>query len=440
MAGLPVSPLMEIALVLFFIVTSAGYTAAEVAIAALLRARRQEEEAADGTAAELADAEDELSLSIGSLLDRPGILAVTFILGRVVMRVLAVTVIVLIAFRWPVLVTAFDPRWLLTVALVVAVLLLLVLTEMLPRICGMRWPERTLSLVSPLVRISGFVFLPFSLLLTGIFRRAGYARDDGAVFHTTEELRHLLEEREDAGTLEAQDREMIEDLLEFGETMAREVMVPRIDIVAVDVKDDFATVRKIVRETGHSRLPLYDGDIDHVVGIIHTKDLLRLRDGEEVPLTQLARKVSFVPETKMIDDLLREFQQTRNHMAIVVDEYGGTSGLVTLEDLIEEIVGEIQDEYDFETPMIQPIDPHRWLVDAMIGLEDFEEAIGVELPRNGYDTLGGFLYSLEGRVPEQGQKLEFENLRFVIRTTRERRILKVEVSRLPETAATDTSA
>ena len=432
MADLPVSPLLELLLVLFFILTSAAYTAAEVALGTLLRAQEEEEEEGIEVGAEPLDVEEELSIALGTLLDRPGVLSATLILGRVIMQVLAVTVIVLIAFRWPVLLVAFDPRWLLAIALVVAVVVVLGLTELLPRICGTRWPQGTLIWTAPLVRISGLLFQPLSVPLSRFVEAAEPAEEDDAAFHTAEELRHLLEERQDAGTLEAEDREMIEDLLEFGETMAREVMVPRIDIVAVAVEDDFAKVRQIVRETGHSRLPLFDGDMDHVIGLIHTKDLLRQPTGEEVPLRELARKVSFVPETKMIDDLLREFQKTKTHMAIVVDEYGGTSGLVTLEDLIEEIVGEIQDEYDFETPLIQPIEEDRWVVDAMVGLEDFEETVGVELPRDGYETLGGFIYSLEGKVPEKDQQLEWENLQFIIRAKRERRILKIEVIRLPE--------
>jgi len=440
MAGLELYPVFEILLVLFLLVTSAAFTAAEVAMTILLRSHRDDGEADDAAYPEGEEPiPDEIAHPIRHLLARPDMLSATIILGRVTMRVLAVVVIVLLAFQWPLLLTAIGSGWLLTVAVLVTLLLVLVITELLPRIFGNRWPESTLIWTTPLVRLSGFVLLPFTLSLARLLRHFGPEDDTDTSFQTTEELRHLLEEREGEGRLEAEDREMIEDLLVFGETMAREVMVPRIDIAAVDLGDDFTRVRQIVRETGHSRLPLYDGDIDHIVGLIHTKDLLRLQESEELPLRDLARPAPFVPETKKIDDLLREFQHTKTHMAIVVDEYGGTSGLVTLEDLIEEIVGEIQDEYDFETPMIRHVAPDRWEVEAMIGIDEFEEAVGVLLPRDGYDTLGGFIYSLEGRFPDEGETLSWETLDFLIRETRERRIIRVEVTVRPLDATDEPS-
>jgi CBS domain containing-hemolysin-like protein len=434
MSNLPVSPFIELLLILFFIITSAAYTAAEVAISRLLRMTDGDEEQKDTPAGEteIPDNARELQRAMGSLLDRPRLLSATFIMGRVVMRVMVVIIVVLVAFRWPLLLAVFDPRWLLTGSIVTAVLLVVILTELLPRATGTRWPNATLAVTAPLVRVSGLVFFPFAALLARLLKAVEPDEGPEAAFETTEELRHLLEERQGEGKIEAEDVEMIEDLLEFGQTMAREVMVPRIDIVALSVEDDFARVRQIVRETAHSRLPLYKGDIDHVIGLIHTKDLLRQPEGEEVPLRELARTAPFVPETKMIDDLLREMQHTKTHMAIVVDEYGGTAGLVTLEDLIEEIVGEIQDEYDSEAPLIKKLESGALLMDAMVSLEEFQETVGIEIPTNGYDTLGGFLYSLEGHVPEKGQELTWEELHFIIRETLERRILKVEVSIRPE--------
>ncbi|MFC1544060.1 hemolysin family protein [Gemmatimonadota bacterium] len=443
MAGLDLYPVFEIMLVVFLLVTSAAYTAAEVALTSLLRADRANRADRDEDEAVYPEGDEpipeEIAHPIRHLLAQPDVLSATIIIGRLTMRVLAVVVLVLLAFQWPLLLTAIGSGWLLTAAVLGSLLLVLVITEVLPRIFGSRWPESTLLWTTPLVRLSGFVLLPFTLSLTRLLKHFGPQADEDATFQTAEELRHLLEEREGDGRLEAEDREMIEDLLVFGETMAREVMVPRIDIAAVDLGDDFTKVRQIVRETGHSRLPLYDGDIDHIVGLIHSKDLLRLQESEEVPLRELARPAPFVPETKKIDDLLREFQHTKTHMAIVVDEYGGTSGLVTLEDLIEEIVGEIQDEYDFETPMIRHVAPDRWEVEAMIGIDEFEEAVGILLPRDGYDTLGGFIYSLEGRFPDEGDTLSWETLDFLIRETRERRIIKVEVVVRP-LEATDESA
>jgi putative hemolysin len=289
-----------------------------------------------------------------------------------------------------------------------------------------------LAWTAPVVRIFGVLFIPLTAPMAALLRRAARRALGESAFLTTDELHDLLEERIDEGTLEAEDREMIEDLLEFGKTMVREVMVPRIDIKAVGVHEDCERVRVLVRETGHSRLPLFDGDLDHIIGIIHAKDLLRQEpEAPKKTLKELAREAHFVPETKMIDDLLREFQQTRSHMAIVVDEYGGTAGLATLEDLLEEIVGEIQDEYDSETPLVEALEGGGWLVEALISLEEFEETTGIKLPQDDIDTLGGFLYSLEGKVPRKGQVLTWQDLDFTIREKKDRRILKVEVRRRP---------
>jgi putative hemolysin len=253
--------------------------------------------------------------------------------------------------------------------------------------------------------------------------------DPEPAFLTLEELNRHLQVREEAGALEVEEREMIEEILEFGQTMVREVMVPRIDIKAVPVDEEYGVIRQIVAETGHSRLPVFDGDIDHVIGIMHVKDMLRQPAGEKTLPRDFARKVLFVPETKMIDDLLREFQQESRHMAIVVDEYGGTAGLVTLEDLIEEIVGEIQDEYDSEAPLVREAQPEVWIADAVVSIDEFNEFTGITLPEDGWDTLGGFLYSLEGKVPETGQVLEWEDLLFTIEEIEGRRIRMVKITR-----------
>ena len=425
-----IRPILEVLVILVLVGFSGAYTAAETALLTLMRLRRIR--AADSeveAGLEEPALEEEVPLPLGALLDRPGVLTATFMLGRLVARVLAVTVTALLAFRWAINIGRFDPFWAMVGAVVLSLALLLALAEALPRILGTRYPEGCLRWTTPLVRLSAPLLSPITGLLSWSLRR--FARPDSGetTFLTAEDLRHLLEERQDAGQLEEEDREMIEDLLEFGQTMVREVMVPRIDIMGLPMDADRETLRDLVAQTGHSRLPLYDGDIDHVVGIIHAKDLFRIPTGEAVDLRQLARDVSFVPETKMIDDLLREMQARKSHMAIVVDEYGGTAGLATLEDLVEEIVGEIQDEYDRELPMVRAERKDTWLVNAAISLEELEEQTGVELPRDGYETLGGFLYSLEGRVPKQGQVMEHEELRFEIMKTRERRILEVRVIR-----------
>jgi len=244
---------------------------------------------------------------------------------------------------------------------------------------------------------------------------------------TEEEIRTLVDAGEEEGVIEEEEKEMIYSIFEFGETMAREIMVPRIDIVALEVGTPFGEALDTVIQAGHSRIPVYEETIDNIVGLLYAKDLLaHLRDGGPEPsLRDLLRPAYFVPETKMVDDLLREMQQRRTHMAIVVDEYGGTAGLVTVEDILEEIVGEIQDEYDVEEPIFEQIGEREYLLDARMSLDDVNALLGTDLPTEEADTLGGLIYVTLGRVPSPGDRLEVNGLRIEVLTVTGRRIGKV---------------
>lgn len=430
MPYIAIHPIMEAMFILLLVLLSGGYTAAETATLTILRTNRAKKPDKPDLLPEWEETvRKELPRTIERLARKPGRLTGTIMLGRLVTRVLSVAGSALLSYRWAISERATSPLLWTFAAVVIVVLLLLVLGELLPRIVGTRDPHFALTLTIPLVGLSALVFLPITSTQTKLLLR--FARSDGhePAFLTLEELNRHLQVREEAGALEIEERVMIEEILEFGKTMVREVMVPRIDIKAILVDENYAAIRQIVSETGHSRLPVYDGDIDHVIGIMHVKDMLRQPVGEEAPPRELARKALFVPESKMIDDLLREFQQARRHMAIVVDEYGGTAGMVTLEDLIEEIVGEIQDEYDSEAPLVRETQPDVWIADAIVNLDEFEEFTGITLPEDGWDTLGGFIYSLEGNVPETGQVLEWEDFLFTIVEIEGRRIRKVEISR-----------
>ncbi len=431
MPGSSVAPVLEIVIIAILVIFAGGFTTAEAAILTLLRASRaQQREDEDDYLPELEEtAREELPAAVKRLADHPGRLTATITFGRLVARVLSVAATALLAWRWAIEMRALHPWLWVVIGVLITVFLLLLLAEVLPRIVGTRRPHMALAWTVPLLAVAMVLLLPVTVAGNRVLRRFARSEHGEPAFLTLEELNRHLEARTEAGTLEAEDREMIEDLLEFGETMVREVMVPRIDIRAVGVNASYDEVHAVVAETGHSRLPVFDGDLDHIVGIMHVKDLLRRPEGEEVPIRQVMRKALFVPGTKMIDDLLREFQQTRRHMAIVVDEYGGTSGLVTLEDLLEEIVGEIQDEYDREMPLVKEISPGVWDVNAIIDLEDLEDATGIKVPEDGWDTLGGFIYSLEGRVPEAGHVYEWEGHRFRVLEIEGRRIIRVEISR-----------
>jgi putative hemolysin len=247
-----------------------------------------------------------------------------------------------------------------------------------------------------------------------------------------EELRQIVESETEEGTIEAEEREMIEGIFEFGDTTVKEVMVPRIDMVCAEISTPPNELLDLIYETRHSRIPIYRERIDQIEGVVYVKDLLHIPGGEKNWRIEdvMRRPPYFVPENKKIDELLREFKSAKVHMAIVVGEYGGTSGLATLEDLIEEIVGEIQDEYDDEVQLYHWQTEGSVLVaDARIDIEDLNLLLNVDLPQNGYETLGGFIYNHLGHVPNPRETFEFSNLVMSIENVVGQRITNVRIEK-----------
>jgi putative hemolysin len=228
------------------------------------------------------------------------------------------------------------------------------------------------------------------------------------------------------GFIEENGSRLVHSIVEFGEKKVREVMVPRIDVFAIESGMTMTEVRELLAGAGHSRVPVYDGNIDRIVGMLYVKDLVPVAEGEEDRgIEQLTREPYFVPEGKKIDDLLKEFQVKKMHMAIVVDEYGGTSGIVTLEDILEEIVGEIRDEFDHEAPLVRKAGEGKYVVEGRTSLDDLSEVLGRELVSEDVDTLGGFLYNILGRVPEEGEEFDYEGMTFRIERLEGQRIAEV---------------
>jgi CBS domain containing-hemolysin-like protein len=232
----------------------------------------------------------------------------------------------------------------------------------------------------------------------------------------------------DAG---ADERELIMSVLEFGTTLVREVMVPRPDMITIPGSAAIADAVDLVLESGRSRIPVTGESIDDIVGILFARDLLEVFDKELDPESSegIARDAYFVPETKQVSKLLKEMQDKQQHLAIVIDEFGGTAGMVTIEDLIEEIVGEIVDEFDDEEPMVVEID-NGWLVDGKLDVDDLGELAGIELPDEEWDTVGGLVFGLAGRVPDEGDTFDTDGLRFTAYKVEGRRISRVKVARL----------
>jgi CBS domain containing-hemolysin-like protein len=243
------------------------------------------------------------------------------------------------------------------------------------------------------------------------------------------ELQLFMDAGEEEGYIEEDEREMIASIFEFDATLVREIMVPRIDITALEVESSIDEALDLIVETGYSRIPVYEGMIENIVGILNAKDLLtHLKDGESRPaLRDMLRPPHFVPETNKVDELLEELQRQRIQMAIVVDEYGGIAGLVTVEDTLEEIVGEIEDEYDTVEPFSQMVSDNEIIFNARMDLDDLNRMMGTDLPTDESDTLGGLLYSLSGGVPKVGDEFVVDGVTMTVLSLLGRRIKKVRV-------------
>ena len=329
----------------------------------------------------------------------------------------------------------FEEWWWRVLAVVLATLLVLIFGVAVPKALAVRNPERTALalygpinamrlIVGPLVAIAGFVAGPFVRILGGRSSPAGR-------FVTEEELRMLVNVGEEEGVIQQEEEELIHSIFEFGDTVVREVMAPRPYIVAVEDDCRVADAADIALQSGHTRIPVYHDTIDRVLGVATVQDMLRaLRtDQFDQPVTTVMRPVHYVPETKKVDELLRELQKTRMHLAIVIDEYGGTAGLVTIEDLLEEIVGEIRDEYDVEPQMINIISDNEVHVDARVPLDDINETFGVSWEAEDSDTIGGFVYEQLGRVPDPGDTVQTGNHIITVLSTEGARIKELAIVR-----------
>lgn len=314
---------------------------------------------------------------------------------------------------------------------------MLVFGEILPRSTAAASPERTalrkawlLLLTRSVLYLPSAIIVGISSAICGLLRVRPYTPTPVV---TEEQLRSLLEVGTDEGDLEEEERHMLHSVFEFTDTIVREVMTPRIDMDTVSVDATAEELITTIGESGHSRIPIMRDTVDHIVGVIHAKDLIRyLQSGAEFTIEEIMRPVYMIPENKKLSELMSEFRAGRNQLAIVQDEYGGTAGLVTIEDVVEELVGEIVDEYDEEEPMWEELPDGRFVFDGRAHLDDVNERLGTEFESEEFDTIGGFVFGMIGHQPEQDEEARHESWLLRIHETDGRRVLKVLVEPLAE--------
>ena len=332
--------------------------------------------------------------------------------------------------RWGV-----APEWRLWLTLLDSVALsivLLIVAEVTPKTLALAHAERVaLAAAVPVDRLASFLG-PILWAVTIVSRALTGGRAARAPYLTEEELITALHVSEEAGVIEEQEHQMIHGIIEIGDKTVREIMIPRTDIVAVEKEAGLREIVKLFKQHRHTRMPVYEENIDHVLGLIHTKDLLlfyTLSSSQKFDMDKVLRPIEFTPEQKKVDELLNDMRTKKQHMVIVVDEYGGTAGMVTLEDLLEEIVGEIRDEYDTgEQDLLQVLNDHEVRVDAGFPLEELNERLRLGIEESGdYDSVGGYVHAMLGKIAEEGDSFQSGRAKWVVEKVKGRRIEMVRL-------------
>ncbi|MGI5836973.1 MAG: hemolysin family protein [Chloroflexota bacterium] len=434
---------LQLAVILLLIVINAFFAAAEIAIVSMRKTRLRH----------LAEEErNPQAMTVQRLIEQPARFLATIQVGITLAGFFASAVgavsLVLVVSTWlsgvPVPLIALNAY---TIAFVLVTVIIsfvtLVFGELAPKNLAMARAEAVaLTLARPVEMIS-YLAAPLVWILTAsiglVMRLAGSPERARVNPITEEEIMAIVASGEEEGIVEPQERKLIDEVFEFGDTLVEEVMVPRVDVRALPRTATIAAARRAVVDSGHTRLPVYDGDLDNIIGVVHAKDVLQnlppnaTEEQIHKPVTSIMRRAYHIPGSKRVAELLPELQRQQLHLAVVVDEYGGTAGIVTLDNLLEEIVGPIRDEYDSrEEPEIQMVAENQAVVIGGADLGDVGSALGVDLETEGVDTVGGLVYARLGRIPIEGDMVTLPDATVEVLSMRGRRVWKARVTRLVE--------
>lgn len=427
----PVGLAVQLAVIVLGLLFSALFSGSEVAFFSLMNQQ------------DLIEEERRVDQLIKRMLDHPRRLLATILIGNtfanIIVSVLAAVVAGNIAAYW-----GFSEVLVYLLEVLVVTFMILILSEISPKTIAINDPLNISRRLGRFIYFFYSILKPFSSLIANSTLSLEERLPRPSNKMTTEDIMTMTEVSEKEGSIKSDEREIIENVIEFGTTTVREIMVSRLDMVAVSGGQSLEEVLSLIREKGISRMPLYEEDLDNILGIIHSKDVLPYINSDVERTTinwrTIARQALFIPATKKLDDLLRDFQQEKTHIAIVVDEYGGTEGLITLDDILEEIIGEITDEYDeSEEQLYRRFKSGVYIFDARIDLDDMETILDCELTseNDDFETLGGLVYHLTERIPNVGERIHYKNLELTIHSVLNNRVrkLRVKVQEQPQTSS-----
>jgi putative hemolysin len=372
-----------------------------------------------------------------SLIAFPRRLLITILVGNTLANVAASIVSVSIALEIA-NIYQFKVNVVLTVQIILITIIILLFCELLPKVFASKHPQFTIRLIAIPLYLFSTVIYPVSESITEIikltFSRFKFDKTKTAI--TEKEISDLAELGHERGTLEEDEQEIISSFVEFKSVLVVEVMIPRVDIIAIPYNISSEELTETINKSGYSRFPVYKENLDKIIGIVHVKDLLQYLTNksfvQEETIRKITREVLFVPERKRISEMLKEFQQKKMHLAVVVDEFGGTSGLITLEDIIEEIIGEIWDEHDPEENAIKIISEERISVLGKVPITEVNEIMGLELipSSEDYDTIAGLVINHSGDIPKEGYSFNLGDYNLTVKEVLKRRIKRIEIDKL----------
>ncbi len=374
---------------------------------------------------------------IVSLLDNPRRLLVTILLGNTIFNVFATILSVSIALQFAEK-YSYSKELVITIQIVTLTIFILIIGEITPKLFASKTPVSFSKLVALPLYWTSVLIYPIAKILTDSikFLVSKLKIDKSKTALRTSEIADLADIGKEHGSLEEDEHELIHGLVDFKSLVTREVMTPRVDIISIPLESSFDEVIKIITDSGHSRIPIYNDSLDNIEGILYAKDILTFlgnKDAEKnFSLKNISRESMFIPETKLISELLKEFQEKNMHVGIVVDEYGGTAGLVSLEDILEEIVGEIQDEHDDEEKEIIKVDENKFILLGKVDIDEVNELLDSNFQNedDDYDTIGGFIFHQAGSIPEKGYNFDFNGYNFNVVEIDNNRISKVMVTKI----------